>query len=148
MSIRKATSTDKNEWVKMRSQLWPDSSHLHPEQIDNYFDNCSNDIVEALLIENQKAQVVGFIELNIRNFAEGSTEFKIPYVEGWFVRNKFRGLGFGKGLMLAAEQWAKDKGFGEIASDTEIDNHTSIAMHSHLGYTEVERVVCFLKKLS
>lgn len=109
MNIRKAASTDKNEWVKMRSQLWPDSSHLHPEQIDNYFDNCSNDIVEALLVENQKAQVVGFIELNIRNFAEGSTEFKIPYVEGWFVRNESRGHGFGKGLMLAAEQWAQDK---------------------------------------
>ena len=116
MNIRKATSTDKNEWVKMRSQLWPDSSHLHPEQIDNYFDNCSNDIVEALLIENQKAQVVGFIELNIRNFAEGSTEFKIPYVEGWFVKQAFRGKGFGKYLMLAAEQWAKDLGFKEIAT--------------------------------
>ncbi len=147
MNIIQARPSDKREWLAMRCILWPSSSEQHSQQIDNYFDGCSNDIVEALLVLRGNGQVAGFIELNIRNFAEGSTEFKIPYVEGWFVKKEFRGNGLGKSLMCAAEQWAKSLGFKEIASDTEIDNHKSIAMHNHLGYKEVERVVCFIKKL-
>ena len=35
----------------------------------------------------------------------------------------------------------------EIASDSEIDNIDSIKAHNALGFKEVERSVCFLKKI-
>ncbi len=145
--IRPAALRDKKHWIEMRSQLWPDSASEHPQQIQNFFDHCSNDIVETLLIFSPQNEVAGFIELNLRNFAEGSTAFKVPYIEGWFIKKPFRGCGYGKQLIQAAEQWAKQQGYRELASDTEIDNHQSIAIHKHLGYKEVERVVCFLKAL-
>ena len=50
-------------------------------------------------------------------------------------------------LMKAAEQWAQEKGFSELASDTETSNLKSIAIHKQLGFEETERVVCFLKQL-
>jgi aminoglycoside 6'-N-acetyltransferase I len=43
--------------------------------------------------------------------------------------------------------WAKAKGFTEIASDTWLENESSIMAHKALGYTEVERIVCFVKPL-
>lgn len=48
--------------------------------------------------------------------------------------------------MARAEAWAREQGFDELASDTEIDNHASIALHRRLGFAETERVVCFLKR--
>ena len=72
----------------------------------------------------------------------------MPYVEAWFVRSDCRGQGWGKRLMEQAEQWALEQGYSELASDTELINAHSIAMHRALGFEETERVVCFLKKLA
>lgn len=49
--------------------------------------------------------------------------------------------------MEQAEAWAVERGFFELASDTEINNEKGIAIHKRLGYQETERIVCFLKKL-
>ena len=49
--------------------------------------------------------------------------------------------------MSCAEEWALSLGFDELASDAQINNEQSISMHSHLGFKEVDRMVCFLKQL-
>jgi aminoglycoside 6'-N-acetyltransferase I len=46
-------------------------------------------------------------------------------------------------LVEAAEDWARLRGFSEIASDTQLDNGASQAAHAALGYEDAERVVCF-----
>ena len=71
----------------------------------------------------------------------------MPYVEGWFVRDAFRNRGLGTALMQRAEEWARALGHAELASDAELDNAQSIAVHKRLGFEETERVVCFLKRL-
>ncbi len=86
--------------------------------------------------------------MNMRNFAEGSRLPEVPYVEAWYIRESCQGQGHGKKLMQRAEEWAIEKGYSELASDTEVTNHQSIAIHKVLGFEETERVVCFLKKLS
>ncbi|MEM7343763.1 MAG: GNAT family N-acetyltransferase, partial [Chloroflexota bacterium] len=72
---------------------------------------------------------------------------EVPYIEGWYVDAHLRGQGYGRQLIEAAEQWAKEKGFNELASDAEVENIASIAAHKALGFDETDRVVCFLKKL-
>lgn len=114
--------------------------------INAYFTGSSIDIVQAYVGEI-KSQIVGFLELNIRNFAEGSRSPKLPYVEAWYIKPRYRGKGYGALLMKQAENWAISQGYSELASDTELENHRSIALHKHLGFVETERVVCFLKKL-
>lgn len=148
MGIRTAKITDLLEWANMRCQLWPDSSDGHISELEAYFSGESIDIVEAFVMENEPGALVGFLEMNIRNFAEGSRSPKLPYVEAWFVREEHRGKGFGKELMKKAERWAVEKGFSELASDTELENKKSISIHKSLGFDETERIVCFLKKLS
>ncbi|MEW8525625.1 MAG: GNAT family N-acetyltransferase [Candidatus Thiodiazotropha endolucinida] len=148
MKIRTAKSRDQKAWAEMRSQLWPDSADGHMGEIEEYFSGKSIDIVEAFVVEEEGGALVGFIELNIRNFAEGSRSPRLPYVEAWFVRADYCGKGYGTALMRHAEKWAIERGYQELASDTEIENTTSIAIHKQLGFIETERVVCFLKKLS
>ena len=146
MLIRKAEPADWPLWSQMRTELWPDTPDAHISEIEAYFSGVSIDVEEIYLAEKE-GQVIGFIELNIRNFAEGSRHSQVPYVEAWFVASNHRGKGVGKQLMKQAEQWAIEKGFSELASDTEVTNERSIAMHTHLGFSEIERVVCFLKTL-
>lgn len=147
MNIREANEDDIAHWSEMRSALWPDSEDNHIAEITDYFAGTSIDIVQTYMAE-QDGNIVGFMELNIRNFAEGSRSPKLPYVEAWYIKPEFQGKGYGKTLMQRAEEWALSRGYSELASDTEVDNERSIAMHSHLGFRETDRIVCFLKKLN
>ncbi len=147
MNIRLANQADLSAWVAMRSQLWPDSTDQHEDEIKQYFAGTSVDIVSCYVVDDGCGELCGFVELNIRNFAEGSRCPKVPYVEGWYIVPQHQNRGLGKQLMQQAEQWALQQGYQELASDTELDNNKSIAIHKQLGFTETERVVCFLKKL-
>ena len=131
----------------MRNILWPESIELHANEIQEFFDNKSIDIVETYVIERDNSKLAGFIELNIRNFAEGSRSPEVPYVEAWFIDEDCRAKGLGTQLMETAEAWALKKGYSELASDTETFNEYSISLHQKLGFKETDRVVCFLKKL-
>jgi len=147
MKIRKATENDTGQWSQMRTALWPDTPDNHSAEIHAYFSGNSTDIVETYIVEVE-TEIAGFLELNIRNFAEGSRRSKVPYVEAWYIKPSFQNKGYGTALMQFAEQWAVSQGYTELASDTEIDNHKSIALHKKMGYKETERVVCFLKTLN
>ena len=148
MNIRPAKPTDAADWARMRQELWPSAIDEHKSEIARYFASVQIDVVEALVLERKTGKLGGFIEINIRNYAEGSLSNAIPYVEGWYIDPDLRGMGYGKKLMLAAETWAKEHQFDELASDAEIDNAGSIAAHKALGFMEVDRIVCFLKKLA
>ncbi len=148
MLIRTANAADLSAWAAMRSQLWPDGSDQHAGEVKAYFAGDSIDIKCCYVIEKATGELCGFLELNVRNFAEGSRQSAVPYVEAWFIKPEYQGQGLGKKLMQQAEQWARQMGHHELASDTEVHNHKSIAIHQNLGFTETERVVCFLKKLN
>jgi len=58
-----------------------------------------------------------------------------------------RRRGYAAQLLSACENWAKEKGCREFASDCELDNAASLAFHLHSGFTEANRIVCFVKTL-
>lgn len=147
MKIRKVNLSDKQEWDRMRNALWPSSTNEHLEEIEKYLSKGEIDIVEVFVVEKSNFKLGGFLELNVRNYAEGSSSTKVPYVEGWYIDPELRGKGHGKQLINAAEAWAIENGFNELASDAEIGNLTSIAAHKALGFNEAGRNVCFIKKL-
>lgn len=147
MKIRKTNPSDTNELNRLRDALWPGSPEEHASEIDSYFSGKSLYIEEIFILERQGGNLGGFIELGIRDYAEGCSEEKVPYVEGWYVDEDLRGGGIGKELMLAAEKWALEKGFVELASDTGVTNTRSIEAHKALGFKETVRIVCFIKKL-
>jgi aminoglycoside 6'-N-acetyltransferase I len=63
------------------------------------------------------------------------------------VSDHLRGQKLGRELVQVAEGWAREKGCVEMASDTWLENETSIAAHLKLGYEEAERLVHFVKRL-
>lgn len=147
MNMRPAVISDLPYWAEMRTALWPDSAEDNPRELSDFFAGESVDIVEAIMLEADDGVLAGFLELNLRNFAEGSRSSSVPYVEAWYVRPEYQGKGYGRALMERAEHWALEKGYAELASDTELENHRSIGLHRHLGFEETDRVVCFLKRL-
>jgi len=101
----------------------------------------------AFLAEDGAGTVVGFIEVSVRDFADGCDSMPIPHVEGWYVEPAARRQSVGRSLMNAAEAWARERGFTELASDTELHNTASQSAHGGCGFEEVERLVKFRKSL-
>ncbi|MBK8053544.1 MAG: GNAT family N-acetyltransferase [Saprospiraceae bacterium] len=68
-------------------------------------------------------------------------------MEALFVKQKWRHSSFATELLKNGETWAKSSGISQIASDTEVENVESIAFYKKAGFSEVNRVVCFIKDL-
>ncbi len=131
----------------MRTLLWPDTADAHLAEIESYFAGKSHNPDHVMVVENPAGGLSGFIELSVRNYAEGSEAPAVPFVEGWYVDPDFQGQGLGRLLIDAAENWSLQNGYTELGSDAEIDNTDSIAAHKKLGFEETGRCVCFLKQL-
>lgn len=91
--------------------------------------------------------VAGCLEVFLREYAEGADSSPVGYLEGLYVAAEYRRHGIGAALVRAGEEWAASQGCTEIASDARIENAISIELHKRMGYQEVERQVCFLKRL-
>jgi aminoglycoside 6'-N-acetyltransferase I len=150
MRVRPVEPRDRDDWLRMRAALWPDEPAAdHARQCDAFLRGGPAEasfLSAALVSEAEPGRLDGFVELFVRNYAEGC-EGPTPHVEGWYVEPRSRGRGVGRALMRAAEAWAREKGFTEIASDTQLWNEASQRAHGALGFREVERVVHFRKAL-
>ena len=145
--VRPLRSADRDQWFRMRTGLWPDESQ--PELAAEggaFLDGRSQLLTEVFVSEDERGSLIGFLELFVRNYAEGCAG-ATPYVEGWYVIPSARGKGVGRALMDAAEAWSRKNGYREIASDTWLDNLPSQRAHTALGFEEVERAVHFRKAL-
>lgn len=144
--IRPLRPSDANMWLRMRLALWPDHSKDEMRaDMDAWLSESSN---ATFLAEDATGELCGFIEVGQRKYAEGCKSSPVGYIEGWYVDNRIRKQGVGKMLVMAAEDWAREQGWAEIASDTWLDNETSIQAHLALGYKETDRLIHFSKKLS
>ena len=135
----------------MRTALWPDDPNgEHAAEIDAFLtgEGWGRPVLSAVFVaELEGGRVVGFLELSVREYAEGCAG-ATPYVEGWYVDEAARGRGIGAALVRAAEEWAKAHGYSELASDALLDNDVSLQAHTALGFEEVERSVHFRKALT
>jgi aminoglycoside 6'-N-acetyltransferase I len=103
--------------------------------------------VTWFVIDRGDGRLGGYVEVGTRPYAEGCDTSPVAYVEAWYVEADLRRRGWGGKLFAAVEDWARAKGHSELASDSLLENHVSIAAHKSLGFSEVERQVCFAKKL-
>ena len=134
-------------WLDLRCLLWPDDSTSHLSDITRYFNGQNPHIERVWGVRLEGSPVMGFLELSLRSYAEGTGDSPVPYVEGWFVRADAREKGAGKALIEKAMDWASSRGFAHLASDTDLSNEESIRAHHAVGFTEVGRQVAFLRPL-
>jgi len=143
--IRRATAADKPEWLRMRQGLWPEAPI---EYLDYDLDEILADDEQAVFVAaGADGSLVAFIEAGMRSHVEGCETSPVGYIEAWYVDEHVRGQKLGREMVRVAENWAREKGMAEMASDTWLENEVSIAAHLKMGYYEAERLVHFVKRL-
>lgn len=143
--VRRVTSSDQQEWLRMRRLLWPEAPE---EDLSREMPSMLTDPRTPVFVaEREKGGLGGFLEAGTRPYADGCDTSPVAYIEGWFVDEDLRQHGVGRALVEAAEGWARGLGLHEIASDAFIANEISLKAHLALGYKEKERLIHFGKVL-
>lgn len=134
--------------AKLAHTLWPDIEYQ--ELLDEFTDIIDSDNQECFLYYEDETtkEYIGFVHASIRfEYVEGSESSPVAYIEGIYVEGDFRRKGIAQVLVNKVEDWGKDKGCSELASDCEIDNNLSIDFHKGIGFEEANRLVCFIKSI-
>ena len=102
----------------------------------------------AAFLAFEKETAVGFAQCGLRrDYVEGTDSSPVGYLEGIYVAEDCRNKGVAKALLSACEDWAREQGCTEFASDCELDNTASLRFHLNVGFQESNRIICFTKKL-
>lgn len=144
MIFQQATVRQAAEVTEIALKLWSDhdfaSLQSEMEQLLQRSD--------AMFILAIDGHVVGFAQCQLRyDYVEGTSSSPVGYLEGLYVESHMRKKGIAKQLIAHCETWARTKGCTEFASDCELSNSDSAKMHEKLGFKEVNRIICFTKKL-
>ncbi len=144
--VEKCSTEDLPQWVVLRFALWPDEDQAimaaeagrilaHPDRL--------------VLVARDGKAVIAFAEASIRrDYVNGCETAPVGFVEGIYVMPEHRHRGIARALIMATEQWVRQCGLTELASDALLENTDSHAMHEALGFSETERVIYFRKVLS
>ncbi|MDY7015287.1 MAG: GNAT family N-acetyltransferase, partial [Cyanobacteriota bacterium] len=122
--IIKIARDDFNEWLELALKLWPDSS---VKEIQSALTQILQSPREAgFLIRDRSGTTLGFMNLSLRyEYVAGATQSPVAYLEGIYVKDKYRKQGIGTFLIEYAEQWAIEQGCVELASDALLENTAS-----------------------
>lgn len=143
--IRKAEIKDLVAAAEMAVLMW--NSHSIEDFVDEFADVVNHKESEIFLKFVQEIPV-GFAQCGLRHdYVEGTNSSPVGYLEGIFIKEEYRRRGYAKELLAACEQWAKEQGCTEFASDCELSNKDSFAFHKNVGFEEANRIICFKKKL-
>lgn len=144
--IKKADEKDLAVIAEMAALMW--DSNTVEELIDEFAQLIHGEEAQVFLKEIQGTPV-GFAQCQLRHdYVEGTGSSPVGYLEGIFVKKEYRKRGYAKELLSACEQWAKEQGCTEFASDCELSNKGSYDFHIGTGFEEANRVICFTKRIS
>jgi aminoglycoside 6'-N-acetyltransferase I len=143
-----ASTEDAGAWLELRLALWPG------ERRDEFTAEIATLLADPgdtinLIARADTGEAAGFAEAALRrDYVEGCSTSPVVFLEGIYVAPTHRRKGVAGALIRAVEDWGRQNGCTEFASDAHIDNLDSHAMHRAIGFTETERVVYFRKELS
>jgi len=96
-------------------------------------------------------KIIAYVYGVIRtDYVEGSEQYrnsKVGYIESLFVLPEYRKQGISRKLCELLEDWSKEHGAKEFASDAYADNTNSIEFHKAIGFEVSKPIVGFIKKL-
>jgi aminoglycoside 6'-N-acetyltransferase I len=122
-AVREMGAADREAWAEMRAALWPDDTRqTHAEAVNELLKSGEN---WGLIAETLDGEIAGFAEVATRKYANGCDTRPVAFLEGIWVKPKFRRRGIGALLIGHAEALLVARGFRELGSDTQIDNRES-----------------------
>ena len=143
--IKRAGMDEAGELADLATQMWTDHTR---EDLEAAFRKLAVDDEAACFIKYAEDQPIAFAQCQLRyDYGEGTKSSPVGYLEGIYVREKYRKNGYAAELLSECEKWAKEKGCSEFASDCELDNADSFRFHMALGFEEANRIICFRKDL-
>ncbi len=143
--IRKAEMQDLPALAELGVQLWP---HHAAGELAADFAETMKKADAAFFLACDGGQNIGFAQCQLRHdYVEGTESSPVGYLEGIFVLEEYRRIGMARKLLSACEEWAREQGCREFASDCELENLQSLRFHRSLGFEEANRIICFAKKL-
>lgn len=145
--VEPAVAAHADAWLALRDALWPGSREDHVAEIETYFAERPRRAA-CFVARAADGEVVGFAEVGLRDYAEDCLTSPVGYLEGIYVAPEHRASGCGRGLVDAAEAWARSLGCTEMASDRDLANDASGAFHLAVGFAETTRIVCYRKSLA
>lgn len=143
--IRKANPGEEALLAELANALWP---HADREELEEEFRDFLQNTQCSCYLAFREDIAVGFAQCQLRHdYVEGTNSSPVGYLEGIYVRPEQRGMGYAAAILSACENWAREAGCREFASDCELSNTCSQGFHLAAGFTEANRIVCFTKKL-
>lgn len=143
--IRKAGNEDISILAGLACALW---THHTPQELEAEFAHILAESETAFFLAFAGEKAVGFAQCQLRrDYVEGTESYPVGYLEGIYIAPECRHMGVAKHLLNACEVWAKGMGCTEFASDCELTNTQSLAFHLNVGFSEANRIICFVKKL-
>ena len=140
--IRKAQISDLDSLTDLALKLWPDYDREELRQ--DLAETLKKPDAAFFLAEDSS----GFAQCQLRyDYVEGTESSPVGYLEGIYVEEGCRRQGLARKLLAACENWARERGCREFASDCELTNTQSLRFHLSLGFEEANRIICFAKKL-
>ncbi|MGN1201457.1 MAG: aminoglycoside 6'-N-acetyltransferase [Candidatus Caccovivens sp.] len=143
--IKKASLSEIEILAKLANKLWTGHS---VEELKIEFSDIMQKNQSAFFVKYVEEQPVGFAQCQKRfDYVEGTHSSPVGYLEGVYVCPKYRRQGFATQLLKECENWAKENGCKEFASDCQLCNYKSAKFHLVSGFKEANRIICFTKKL-
>ncbi len=143
--IKKATTADVPTLSELAFKLWGGRSVQY--FLDEFADMVKDESAALFLCFDGEI-AVGFAQCQLRHdYVEGTDSSPVGYLEGVYVEDSHRRKGVATRLLTACQQWAKQAGCTQFASDCELDNTDSLKFHLGVGFSEANRVICFVKEL-
>ena len=144
MEIRKAKIEEAGLVAALAVQMW--ESHTVTDLQEEFEAYIRDGGAVFLAWKNEEA--IGFAQCGFRHdYVEGTESSPVGYLEGIFVVEAERKHGVARKLLQVCEDYAKEQGATEFASDCELTNTQSLKFHLSVGFEEASRIICFTKKL-
>ena len=138
MIVTPAAPEHRERWLALRTALWGEEAGDPADLPEG----------DGSFVALGDGQVIAFAEAAIRHdYVNGCDGSPVAFLEGLFVDPDHRRRGVARALVAAVAEWGRVEGCTEFASDAELDNLDSHAMHWALGFAETERVVYFRREL-
>ncbi len=143
--IKPAQAQNLNTLAALAKELW--SEHELSELACEYEGFIANPEAQCFIyyVDDKPA---AFAHCQLRHdYVEGTSSSPVGYLEGIYVKAEYRRRGIAGQLLKACEDWSRERGCTEFASDCVLDNIDSLRFHMSMGFSEAIRIICFQKEL-